>query len=282
MRCYCVIVCALALLSSCSALQSTLADREPEVSIDNVRLTGINMDKVSMLFNLAVTNPNSIGARIEGFDYRLAVEDATLAEGSNATPVTVAASSQSTVPVPVSVRLQDLLQIAEVYKTRDTLAYNLACGLQVKLPVVGTRRLPLSHAGELPVVHVPTVSIESCELKDVGLTSASLLLRMTVDNPNAFDLSTKALAYALVVNDEKWVDGALQQPLTLRRKDSATFTLPVKLNLLTLGKGAYQMLVEKQSLNYSVRGSVDAATSLKDLKQFRVPFAHNGTFTLSR
>jgi LEA14-like dessication related protein len=61
----------------------------------------------------------------------------------------------------------------------------------------------------------PEISLDGIELVGLGLVEQRFVLKLSIDNPNAVDLSIKALRYDLELNGSHFAQGASEQALVV-------------------------------------------------------------------
>ena len=137
----------------------------------------------------------------------------------------------------------------------------------------------LLKEGELPVPKLPKVSLADLSVKDLSITSAEIVARVKVDNPNAFNLDLSQLNYQLNINNQTWGKGASDLSSSIPEKGSGTIDIPLKLNLLSMGKAAYQIIKGDEELNYQLLGGVTIDTGLDFLRQYKMPLDIKGKTT---
>ena len=65
-------------LNSCSILNSILNQmniQKPTVQITNAKISKLSFNDVSLLFDIEINNPNSVGINLAGFDYELLINN---------------------------------------------------------------------------------------------------------------------------------------------------------------------------------------------------------------
>jgi len=151
-----------------------------------------------------------------------------------------------------------------------------------------TRRTPLLLLLVLlatacgPLYERPEIRVSSVQVGSLGLTGGTLLVDMTVANPNRFALESREVRYELdvapspVTGDTGWVEfarGTFDQTVTVAARDSATVRIPIQFEYRALG-GAVGDILRSGTLTYRARGEADVGTPVGGRT---VPFRHSGT-----
>ena len=196
------LVLALALgMSGCESFNLSGMLKNPEVSVSGAEIEQLAFDGARVRFDVKVSNPNPVGVRLAGFDYRLTLDGTEFLTGTVDQAVSIAARGASTIPVPVAFRYENLLAaVARLAEAAET-PYEMAVGFSFELPVLGKVRVPASFKGVLPVLRAPGVSVAALRLDRLTLTAASLVLSLDIRNPNDFSLGLQGLDYSFAVGE---------------------------------------------------------------------------------
>jgi len=272
-------------LTGCAELLKILEQssiQEPRVECTGTKISGLSFDKIDLLFDLKVTNPNSISIHLSGYDYDLIISDASFLNGQQNNAIDLAANGSSLLQLPISITFKSLFEIYQSVKDADSLRYTLKTGFSFNLPVLGDVRIPVSRDGSFPVVRIPSISLSQIRLNKLNFMGADLKMSIRVQNPNAFSLNLKGLDYKLDVNGSNWFSGKNIQNLYINGKGESVLELPFSLNFLEMGKTAYDMLSGSAKLQYKFSGKTDLTTSLKLLGEIKLPFNKEGDISLTK
>ncbi len=159
--------------NSCSLLESILNQnkiQKPEVQFTNVKIAGLSFDKVDLLFDIKIANPNSVDIDLAGFDYELLVNQKSVISGQQKDQVKIKTKGENTIQFPVSLKFLDIYKTITGLKNKNKSKYQIKCGLKFDLPILGDIRIPISKSGDIPHFKLPKININSI-------------------NPDKFDLS---------------------------------------------------------------------------------------------
>jgi LEA14-like dessication related protein len=133
-----------------------------------------------------------------------------------------------------------------------------------------------------PLYQRPDIQVSSVQVGSLGLTGGTLLVDVTVHNPNRFALESRAVRYELDIasspaaGDTGWIEfarGTFDETITVAARDSATARIPVQFEYRALG-GAANTILRSGTLTYRARGEADVGTPVGGRT---VPFRHSGT-----
>ena len=67
-----MVLCLAIIIPSCANLSKMLNQmniKEPVASVEDAKITGLDFEKIDLIFGIDVKNPNTIGIAMDGFDY---------------------------------------------------------------------------------------------------------------------------------------------------------------------------------------------------------------------
>lgn len=271
-------------LAACAPtdVRKALENQKPTVSLADQKLTALDFEHVDLLFGLKVDNPNPIGLTLGGLDYDLKLAGQSFVTGNQDKQMKLAASGASRIDLPVSLAFADIYKGLKDLQGQSEVPYELTTGLLIDVPLLGKLRYPVTTKGVLPLPKLPKVSLKGISVDKLSLTSATLALKLQVDNPNGFNLGLDRLRYDLTVNGKRWASADKSALGDVKEQQTNTLTLPLTLHLMELGSGVYNLLGSSQPLDYSLSGTLDASSANQLIGKFGMPFTSNGRVSLSR
>ena len=253
---------------------------KPTAEVRGVRFGDVSFEKLGLLFDVVIENPNPVGVSVAGLDYRFSLDGRDLLDGSKADALKVPARGSGTTVVPVSIDFLNLSEVVGSLEGKDTLPYEFAATLQLDIPVLGSTPIPLDFVGELPVIRPPVVSISGVEKTRFDLTGAGLVLRLSIGNPNAFSLVVDGFQYSFGVNDRAWIESRLSSPTSIGEKATAEIAIPMEVSFLKIGMTAYQILAGREKADYSLSGAMELSSSLPFLQGVVHDFQKSGNLSV--
>lgn len=140
-------------VTGCATLESLggLGFERPGVSVDEVRLRGLTLSGVDLVFDLEVDNPNAFEVVLGRIDWGLDVEGRSLLEGEQREGLSIPSQGRETTQVPVRLDFLELYRAYESLRGRERANYELGADLWFDVPVVGAVRVPVTKRGEVPL-----------------------------------------------------------------------------------------------------------------------------------
>jgi len=274
-----VIILTVTLTMRCTEIfellrQSTI--KEPDVRISKVNMTGLSFDRVDLLFNIDINNPNNVGITLAGFDYDLQLEQKSFISGNQTNSSSIKANGTETIQLPLSLEFLNIYKTLSEVKDLDSIQYKIDTGLLFTLPVLGNIRIPVSKSGFVPALKLPSVRLSGIKLDKLDFTGADLTLSIKLNNPNAYNFALNSLQYQLNINGAQWFNSKLNESVNINANNDNVISIPVSVNFVNIGRSAYTLLSGNKSLEYKLTGNANLNSNLSLLGSFNIPFNQTG------
>jgi len=270
-------LCIVSLIAGCAQFDRHIETVKPTAKLAGTRLANINFDQADLIFDIAVKNKNPFSIPLSGVDYELKVGGNSLLSGVTGQGIKIKSSTTTNVALPVSLKFDDLSKIPGKLWKQDQVAYELDTSINIKLPIIGNYAIPFSRKGELPVPKVPNIQLKDLQVKSLSFSEAEIVADIEVDNPNAFDLGLSNFNYRLDINQTTWGEGTSNQTTSIPKKGKGVISIPLKLDLLSMGKAAFELLSGNKKIDYQLLGGVTLDTGIEFLRQHKMPLNIKGT-----
>lgn len=195
-----LIAACLIALAGCSSVPLLDSIAKPEVKDVRAHITGIDFQGVNLVFDVDVLNPYPVALTTPRFRYGIEVAGTSLAKSDSATSLSLPASGVGTAALPVRFRYADLMKLYGDLSTLNETDYKLT-GALVFNAMNRSIEVPVSYAGKMPVLKVPTFSDAEVQADDISLTRAAVTVDANIGNPNVFELGLDGLGYSLKIGD---------------------------------------------------------------------------------
>ncbi len=278
---YLLIVFAFFTFTGCAELDHQIETIKPTASLVGTRLTEIDFDQASLVFDVAVENRNPFSISLTGLKYDLKIDGNSLVSGVTGQGIKLKESSISKVALPVTLQFNDLRNIPGELWSKDRFAYQLNSSVNIELPLIGNYAIPFSKKGELPVPKLPHIKLRDLQIKNLSPTAAQIVAELVVENPNSFDLDLSDFNYKLNVNQQTWGEGQSSKPGNIPKKGTGTISIPLNLNLLSMGTTAYRVLTGDNIFNYHIVGDITLNTGMSYLRAYKMPLNIKGTASIN-
>lgn len=139
-----------AMAAGCATLGQALRFEEPDIRLQEVRVTGLSFSGGTLDLTLDVFNPNGYRLRSTRLEVGIDLEDVHFGDALFESPVELPSQQHSLITVPVRFEWAGLGAGARALLTRQGIRYGLTGVATLDTPL-GDRRVRLRAAGDVPL-----------------------------------------------------------------------------------------------------------------------------------
>ena len=271
-----LLLLSLSVFAGCDTFQELGVAKKPSVAMSGFSIRSFSLEGINIDATLDVHNTNPVPITLAGYDYQLSINGEQLVAGKQSKATTVAAQKVSQVTIPVALKFSDLKALGSHVLNQDEVKYKLSTTAMLDLPLLGPVPFPVSTSGMLPIPKVPEVSVSGFTVNRIGLTGADVMIGVHVKNPNKFGIDLSNLQGALKVNGATWLNSGFANALKVEPNQAQTVQIPVKLNVMSVGRHMMGLLQASDPLSYQLTGNAVMGTTLPLMKSFNFPFNVSG------
>ncbi len=249
-------------LTGCAKIPSLgeLSDYLPKVTFKKLDVKDVDFKGAKSTFVLNIDNPHPVGLEIPAVNWDLDLGGADFLNGVKDTPISLKAQGVAPVRVPVDVKWKNIFDVVQGAKGKDNVPYIFGGDVKVNTPV-GPLKVPFKHEGDLPVLHLPKVSLKALRVSklDILRNTATLELDIGLASDQGSAIGVDGFNYDVKLSGTKVADGVA----AISGVDgSTTATLPMNLKLLELGSTIVNAITKKTSLEVGLDADASFDTPL--------------------
>lgn len=238
----------------------------PDVRFDRVDVQDINFQAASVDFVFQVDNPNPLEIGLSSFSYNFGMAEEQLFSGDNPDGFQLAALDASPLVLPVTVTWQDAWDTVQATRGNDTIDFGLDGHMGFAIPLerfAGEEvRVPYNEGGQFPALRTPKFALGKLKVERLDLLTqtADVAVQFNVDNDHGSTLFFDSFDYTVHLAGNEVGTGLIG---SLGQVDGATidtFTLPLTVDLFSLGDAGWQHLVNRTPLDARLTADMDVDT----------------------
>jgi len=196
-----VVVAAVA-LSACPSFE------KPSLSVEGAKVASVDFDGAVVDLTVELENPNKVPLLADRLTFDGFIEGKPLVHSTLKQRVTVPAEGKASVKVPLRFVYKELKGALASLEDKKRWRYEVKGEIGFEPHEKLAIALPFTKDGELPAPQLPTVKAGEPRLENVSLQGLTVVVDVTVTNPNAFALPAGSLKGTLKV-------GGVDTPLSL-------------------------------------------------------------------
>ena len=124
------------------------------------------------------------------------------------------------------------------------------------------------------IIQKPTVKFSKMNIAKADLMQSTAVFNFDVHNPNPIPIKASRITYDLKLNDKNFVQGILDQGISLVAGGTSTLAVPITLSYKDLF-GSIAQVWQTKSADYALTGGLAVGP-------FTIPFQAHGTFDLPK
>lgn len=244
------------------ALGDALEPYTPKISFKNLDLKSIDFTRINVDFVFSIDNPNPIEVKLDTFSYAFGLENVELLSGTNDDGIKLESRGSSALVLPMSLRFEDIFALVGAVKGKDDLGFSLAGDFGFRTPL-GVAKVPFREEGRFPVVHAPDISLAGLRMGklDILTQTASLNLDLGIKNESGGSaLAFSGLDYRVSLGQSSVAAGLVDAIPEVAPGVAQTVTIPINLNLRSLGSALVSAITQKKAVDVSVGATVQVGT----------------------
>jgi LEA14-like dessication related protein len=247
---------SLVLCAGCSELSQFL----PTVSFDGLEIRELTFEQADVDFVFQVDNPNPVRMSLASFDYALELEAVPFLEGDNPDGFTLEPSAGSPLVLPVTLGYADIWNTIQATRGEDVVDFLLSGAMGFDTPA-GHVDLPYSEDGDFPALRTPKFSFSDVRVPSFDLLAgtAEVEVDLGVDNELESTLFFENFRYDLTFDDAPVASGLLGS-FDVGGATAGTVTLPITVNLLSVGVGVVDAIVSGGTIDLGLDAAMDVDT----------------------
>ena len=261
-------------LSGCETLNSAVMEsiaQEPNLKVEGLTVTNINLEAVSLGLKLKVDNPNSFALALSGYTYALAFNGQQLFDGKAEQGFKVAAKDSGVIEVPLTIGFKQAMALVNSTAAGEPLKYNVKADMKLAAPVLNKLNLSADKEGQIDIPQLPDVQMGQLKVEKFSFTDVLFNLSMKIANPNGFGLNLKDIGYDLSFADKKVVSGALEDNIEVAQNQATEINIPIKVALSSLGGGLLNAIRKGTFSDYSLDANFTLDSGFPALQNLKVP-----------
>lgn len=215
-------------------LVPTLADKGKELlpTLENTSLAVSSMkgDSVKAQVKLDVRNNMPITLRIDSFRYQTRLNGDLLTQGAKTTPTVLRKDSISHMQLPLALDFSKVKNKLEASQ-QDSVDVQLSMDLYTKLPIAGTKKIPVTLTKRIFMPKMPT--LENVSFAVDNITPDYVYAQMVTDIQNHMPITLRidSLNYQTRVDGRLLASGHKSKPTVLKEKGLSHMQIPVTMDL---------------------------------------------------
>lgn len=248
-------------VTACANVQQLMKEniQEPEVTYKNISVGQLTSDKIELKPTFSIANKNSYTIPVDGLKYELSFNQKTMIKGETDKIGDLPANQSKDVTLGIDLTKETLASLQDILLTESKVDYVI----KGEVEIMGFR-FPFKKASTL---YKPSVRIGKLEIKKSNFKQIDMVLTLTVDNKNDFDLPLDMLGYKVSSGSNQLVSGDLKNQKI--EQGINHIRIPLSVNLSQLFSSVFSLMQNPQlplKFEFSAGGFEKSVEQTLDLR----------------
>ncbi|MDR0313914.1 MAG: LEA type 2 family protein [Treponema sp.] len=242
----------------------------------------IDLNGVEQNWTFTIDNPNVFPIPVPDLNYNYTVNGIPLIRSGIASTGLIAASSATPITIKVGVQYSDIIALLGSLGSGTQLSSLMKLDSSFAIPAMEGITSSFEMPAILPVFHMPEISFQGINVKNMSLLGLDLVINWEIDNKNDFPLDLSNFNYDLMVNNSPWAQGTLAAPPRANARSKTVIPVEVNISTLSLVTQIADLVTRGTSVNFTTRGSFNFQGTSAGLERTGLPFSLSGLTRLLR
>lgn len=234
---------------------------KPTVRFADVNVQDINFERLDTEFVFDVENPNPVRIQVSSFTYDLDLAGSGFIDGTSDDGVGLEPQGTSQIKLPVGLVFTELLETAGNLRGADEIPFAIAGDFAFDTPL-GEVRIPYSEEGTLPMIRAPKFRVAAARVAEFRPLANRAVLEVDIGmtSQGGAPLGIQGFDYGLALGGNNVAEGLVAELATLEPGQEQVATLPVELNLLSLGTTIVRAITNKEQIDIGLDAAMNVDT----------------------
>ncbi|MCP4872290.1 MAG: LEA type 2 family protein [Proteobacteria bacterium] len=251
------------LLNGCAIVQQIL--QPPTISFSRAEYRATDFDSLDMDLVFLVSNPNPLGAQMEGYSIKLVVDGLTLLDGDVDQVVDLSGGATTEIVVPASLRWMELAdkiqELAEGEPVPDTVPWSAEGDVRFMTPL-GELGLPFNVGGDAPVIAPPVIQPVNARVEPASFTAVRMEVDVAVKNVMGRATGFKRLDQQLRIGGNAIVSSRIMDGESIPAHSTEIRTVAFELDALQVGAALVAAIAAGGEVDVALVGDAQVDTGI--------------------
>lgn len=250
----------------------------PELEVMSFQVKSLDQEGIKLEMQAMIDNSMPVSFQIDSLSYRILMEGREIVQSTYPDSIFLEASDSSRISLPLTLYQQKISGIMNQMEQQnaDSIAYQLHARLYTDLPFMEDEPIELNFNKKMPFIRKPSVNLQSASIQKFGLEESEITLRVQVINPNQFSFQIRNTDYQFNVDGESLVSGSIDKATSIPSQDTASFEVPIHLQLEQVGESTFDLLFNPKQTTYSFSISSSLESQMDMLNNSKLEIEASG------
>jgi LEA14-like dessication related protein len=231
---------------------------------------------------LTVENKSFLKIEIDTLKYKVSLFDKTYLQSQRFIGMVLQGYGKDTIDFSIKIPYVTILKdIKTERKKGDSASYSINIFLQYST-VLGKAEIPINKSAKLKIPQPPELKIEEIKWERIRLKSIRANAKIKITNYSSIILKIKNLNYSMKILKQGNLKGSYREPINIKSNGTTFIDLPIEINVNNIGKTVFEILINKDTYDYTLTLNAILESSDPLKKSFQVDLIKSGKIELKK
>ena len=235
--------------------------KDLKIAVREKRIRDFNLDGLTLVFYVNITNTSSKDYYLSGYEYRFIVNQTDylqlqtgLDDGLRIEP-----KGETLVAFPVKITYENLFRTIPEMENELNAKCNLVGWARFSDGRRERGKVALAFTGDFPIFWKPELELGQVRVNALTIGGADIQFDVKFKNKNSFELMVNRISYSLTLAGYEIRKGMIAGDKNIDKQGEKLFALPLLLDFFDVGKEVYAVL-DKSSTQCRFAGVIEVQT----------------------
>jgi LEA14-like dessication related protein len=231
---------------------------------------------------MTVKNQTFLKIGIDTIKYKVSLIDRTYLQNQKFIGAVLFGYGEDTIDFSLKIPYIAILNdLKAERKKNDSVNYSINVFLQYST-FFGKGEFPINKSAKVKMPQPPELEVVEIKYKKIFLKSIRSEAKIKIVNNSAFSLSIKKLSYSMDIEKQGNLTGTFEEKITIKPNGTTYINLPIEINIHKIGKTIFQIIINKDTYNYTLTMNAILESSDISKENFNLGFIKIGKMELRK
>ena len=242
----------------------------------------IRNDTAYITSELTAKNKSFLRIKVDTLKYKISLFNKTYLQSQKFIGKLLRGYEMDTIDFSLKIPYMTILEDLKVQRKKgDSVNYSINIFLQYST-AFGKVEIPLNKSAKLKIPQPPRLEVVEIKYKKIHWKSILADAKIKIDNYSNVTLLIKKVSYSMDISQQGNMEGNYIEPINIKPNGETYINLPIKINANNIGKTLFEILINKNTYDYTLKlnAILESVDSLK--KSFRIDIIKEGKMKLRK
>ena len=242
----------------------------------------VKNDTTYIRSKLTVKNKTFLKIQIDTIKYKVSLFDKVYLQSDKYIGVLLRGYGTDTLDFSLKIPYVTILKdLRSERKKGDSTSYSINVSLQYST-ALGKAEMPINKSARIKIPQPPELEVVEIKYRKIRFKSIHAEAKIKIINYSSVTLLIKEMRYSMSILKQGNLKGSYSEPFKIKPKGTTFIDLPIEINPTNLGKTIFQMIINKDTYDYTLTMNAILESSNGFKESFNIDLTKNGKMELKK